>query len=254
MKILFLGNNRAGLMAAKWLARCGDEVVGLVVHPPGRAKCRDEIIREFSLESRFVFDGSRLREPEQVHAIGALGADIAISVYFGYILRGAFIGLFRDGCVNLHPGYLPFNRGSHPNVWSIIDRTPAGVTLHYMDEGVDTGPIIAQREIPMSEIDTGESLYHKLEEESVRLLIDTWPQIRAGRKIEAPKPDLTGSSHRARDLALGEEIDLARKYTAGELIDILRARTFPPYSGAYFRSKDGRKIGVRVQLHFEDET
>src|SRR5690606_31461343 len=144
-----------------------------------------------------------------------------------------------------------WNRGAHPNVWSIVEGTPAGVTLHHVDDGVDTGDIIAQRRIPVEPTDTGQSLYARLEQASVELFRDTWPAIADGTAPRTPQPAEAGSSHRARDLAQLDEIDLDRTFTARALIDILRARTFPPFEGAHF-TVEGRKVGVRISLKQHD--
>ena len=146
MRILFLGNNWVGWQVAKWFKEQDHEVVGLVVHPSSTQQYRDGIATALGLPASQVFDGSRLREPATREAINDLNADIGLSVYFGYILRAEFIDMFEKGIVNLHPGYLPYNKGKHTNVWSILDGTPAGVTLHYINVGIDTGDVIAQQD------------------------------------------------------------------------------------------------------------
>jgi len=153
--------------------------------------------------------------------------------------------------VNIHPALLPYNRGSYPNVWSIVERTPSGVTIHYIDEGIDTGDIIAQCTIPVEPVDTGESLYRKLERAMLDLFQQTWPLIRAGQAPRLSQINAAGTTHRIRDAAQIDEIDLNRMYTARELLDILRARTFLPYPSAYFWH-EGRKVYVRVQLEYDD--
>ena len=78
---------------------------------------------------------------------------------FAYVVNDDFIELFPKGCINLHPALLPHNRGRFPNIWSIVSKTPAGVTLHYIDEGIDTGDVIAQKEVPVEVTDTGAELF-----------------------------------------------------------------------------------------------
>ncbi|MCK4658014.1 MAG: formyl transferase [Phycisphaerae bacterium] len=247
MRIVFLGNNWVAWQVAHWLREQGEQIVGLVIHPPGKRKYVDEIISSTRVRPAEVFDGARLGEPEILEAIKALKADIALSVLFDYILGGEFIRLFPAGVVNLHPAYLPYNRGQYPNVWSIVDRTPAGVTLHYMDEGIDTGDIIAQRQVPIEPVDTGESLYRKLEHACVELFKETWLMIRSGRVPRSPQVACEGTHHRTQDVERIDAIDLRQTYTVGELIDIIRARTFPPYPGAYFVYQ-GRKVYLRLEL------
>src|SRR5262245_54565473 len=164
MRILYMADNRLGSQVLNWLKQQEqDEVVGLVIHPEGRRRCGPEMLAAAGLPREYVFDAKQLREPKTLERIRSLKADVGVSVLFGYILTRDLLSLMPHGCVNLHPAYLPYNRGAYPNVWSIVDGTPAGVTLHSIDAGIDTGPIIARREVPIDPTDTGETLYRKLE-------------------------------------------------------------------------------------------
>ena len=180
MRLLYLGNNWLGWQVLQWLMQQGEEVVGLGVHPPDKQKFGTKILETANLLPKKMFDGSKLHDPDTLHAIRALQPDIGISIMFGYILRAEFLEIFPAGCINLHPAYLPYNRGAYPNVWSIIEGTPAGTTLHYIDTGIDTGPIIAQRQVAVEPIDTGETLHRKLERLSLELFKDTWPLVKSG--------------------------------------------------------------------------
>lgn len=251
MKIVVLGNGRVALNAVRWFKGQGEEVVGLVLHPPDRRRMGGEIIAVSGLTAEHVFDAALLRRPETISAIKALEADIGICVFFGYILKRTLLDAFPKGCLNVHPALLPYNRGAYPNVWSIIDGTPAGVTLHYVDEGVDTGDIAAQKEVTIEPIDTGATLYAKLEEESMQLLSAIWPKIVSGKVTRRPQPRSGGSLHRTKDVDAVDEILLEKEYKARDLLNILRARTFPPYSGAYLLDQ-GRKVFLSLQLKYED--
>ena len=252
MRILFLGNNWVAWQVAKWLKEQNEQTVGLVIHPPQKRKYGDEIVRSAQVGPECIFDASRLRQPKVLQAIKALRPDIGLSVLFGYILRPEFLDLFPAGVVNLHPAYLPYNRGAYPNVWSIVERTPAGVTLHYIDAGVDTGDIIAQRRVPIELVDTGETLYRKLERASVELFKETWPLIRSGQAPRIPQDKREGTYHHTRDVERIDHIDLNHTYAARELIDIIRARTFTPYPSAYFIHQ-GRKVYLRLQLLYGEQ-
>ncbi|MFN2453666.1 MAG: methionyl-tRNA formyltransferase [Pyrinomonadaceae bacterium] len=253
MRILFFGNNWVGWQVAKWLKEYGEEIVGVVIHPAGKRKFGDEIIESSNVSPEAVFDGSQLRQPETIEAVRALQPEIGISVLFDYILNQEFLDLLPSGCLNLHPSFLPYNRGNYPNVWSIIEGTPAGATLHYMDKGLDTGDIIAQREIEVEPVETGATLYRKLEQTSVALFQEAWPAARAGALERRSQKDLQeGTYHRARDVEKIDEIKLDQTYVARDLLNVLRARTFPPYRGAYF-VEQGRKVYLSLQLTYEDE-
>jgi methionyl-tRNA formyltransferase len=237
---------------AAWLQSQGVQIAGLVVHPPEKRSYGDELIASSGVSGDNIFDGSTLRQPKSLQTIRDLGADLALSVLFGYILKPEFIELFPDGVINLHPSYLPYNRGAYPNVWSIVDGTPAGTTIHYIDSGIDTGDIIAQRMVKVEPVDTGASLYRKLEQSCVDLFTETWPLIHDRKTSPVPQISTEGTYHRTEDVDRFDEIRLDDTYTARELINLLRARTFPPHRGAYFND-DGRKVYVRSQLLYEED-
>jgi methionyl-tRNA formyltransferase len=252
MRILFLGNNWVGWQVVKWLKEQNEQIVGLVIHPPEKQKYGDEIVKNAHVDLAHIFDGSQLCQRETLEAIKALQPDIGLSILFGHILKQEFLDLFPDGVVNLHPAYLPYNRGQYPNVWSIIEETPAGATLHYIDPGIDTGDIIARLQVPIEPVDTGETLYRKLEQACVDLFKETWPAIRFGQTPRISQSEDEGTYHRTKDVKKVDCIDLDREYTARELIDIIRARTFPPYPGACFVYQ-GRKVYLRLQLLYEEQ-
>ncbi len=239
---------------AQILRRAGDEIVGVALHPSGRRKHGPEILRAAAVRRGCVFQAARLDGPATLERIRKLGAAVGLSASFGYILRRPLLELFPKGILNLHPAFLPWNRGAYPNVWSIVERKPAGVTLHLLDEGVDTGPIVAQTRVNVRPTDTGESLYRRLEDESLRLFKQAWPKFKRGALRPRRQDNKTGSLHRTKDVATIDRIDLDRAYPARELIDILRARTFPPHSGAFFETSEGKRIGIQVTLTELDAT
>lgn len=249
MRIFILANNHVGLQVTRWLAARDESIVGVAIHPPDKARFATEIIEASKVTPDAVFDGARLNQPDIREAIKSLQPDMAISILFDFILKKPVIDCFPNGVINLHPAYLPFNRGQYPNVWSIVEGTPAGVTIHYLDAGIDTGDIIAQKEAVVEPTDTGKSLYHRLEEITLRLFKQEWPKIKEGAAPRTPQTS-KGTFHRTRDVDRIDEIELDRTYTGRDLINILRARTFPPYPSAFFRV-NGKKVYIRVQLEEE---
>lgn len=252
LRVLLLANNWVGWHIAKFLVEYGEEIVGLVLHPVHKRTYGDEILASVSLDSSKVFNGAKINERDTVEAIRDLAPEIGVSALFGYILRPETLCLFPAGCVNVHPSLLPFNRGAYPNVWSIVEGTPAGATVHYLDVGIDTGHIIAQREVPVEPVDTGLTLYRKLEVACVDVFKEAWPLIRLGQAPRVPQSLDAGTYHRVHDVEKIDEIDLEKRYLARDLINVLRARTFPPYPGAYFLHQ-GRKVYLRLQLIYDEE-
>lgn len=88
-------------------------------------------------------------------------ADIWVSVHWDQIFGREQLATPKIGCVNLHNSFLPWNRGAHPCTWAIVDRTPAGATMHWMDEGIDTGDIIYQQRLEVTETETAHELYRR---------------------------------------------------------------------------------------------
>jgi len=252
VRIVFLGNNWGGWQVLKFLKEQKENIAGLVIHPQGKSKFGKEIISAANVDGNRIIEGQTLRQPEVLEAIKTFQPDIGVSILFDYVLKPEFLALFPLGVVNLHSSYLPYNRGQYPNVWSIVEGTPAGVTLHYIDEGIDTGDIIAQEEVAIEPVDTGETLFRKLEQTCIELFQKTWPLIRTGKAQRIVQNKAEGTYHTTRDVDRIDAIDLDETYTARELIDVMRARTFKPYKGAYFVDQN-RKIYMRMQLFYEEQ-
>lgn len=183
-------------------------------------------------------------------------ADIGLSFFYPFILRINEFSAPKFGTVNCHPGLLPLQRGVAPNVFAIVNKEPAGTTLHYMNASVDKGPIIAQSPVEIAPTDTGESLYKKLVEASANLVIDTWPVIQdsmSNGKMAPSHPQPIGNYKTNTLKDFSEMGDLENRFgeTAPELIDWLRSLTFPGYNNAFVRDEKGRKVYVRVELSYE---
>lgn len=183
-------------------------------------------------------------------------ADLCVMAGFRHRVPASFVRCFRRGVVNLHPSYLPFNRGSWPNVWAILDGTPAGATLHYVEAddeaGVDTGPIVARTLVPTYAWDTGRTLYDRCEDASVALLEEWWPSLLGAECPEQQQEHDLATFHTRADANHVDEVDPDRSYRARDLLDLLRARTFDDYPSAWFRDpRTGRKVYVRVSMEVE---
>ena len=126
------------------------------------------------------------------------GVDWIVSYGFRHIIKADVLNRFPQRAVNLHISYLPWNKGADPNLWSFLEDSPKGVTIHYIDRGVDTGDILAQQEVSMSGNDTLSTSYAKLGREIEALFCRVWPDIRAGRLTGKKQPE-GGSVHRMKD-------------------------------------------------------
>lgn len=165
-RILFLGPEDSPLKA--WLEQCGEDVI----------QTSDKIDAEF---------------------VGKYKIRFLISYGYRHILKKDVLDQLQDRAINLHISFLPWNRGADPNLWSILEDTPRGVTIHYLDEGVDTGDIIAQKNVALNFTnDTLSTSYKKLQTEIQQLFKENWLQIKSG-KCHRSKQVVPGSCHRAKD-------------------------------------------------------
>ena len=134
-----------------------------------------------------------------VDYVNGIDVDLTVSYTYQYIIEDDIIALLNNNIVNLHNSYLPFNRGASPNLWSIIDGTPSGVTLHYIDKGIDTGDVISQEIVRFDKEETLRTSYLILDRKAKEhfkkmfMIYNDWPQLR--KKVLGK-----GSFHKDSDL------------------------------------------------------
>ena len=110
--------------------------------------------------------------------------DLVLSYTYRFIVKKEIIDLFHGNIVNIHNSYLPWNRGADPNIWSILEETPRGVTLHYIDENLDKGDIIAQKIVIDGENETLSTTYNNLDRAAKELFKEAfryykfWPDMK----------------------------------------------------------------------------
>ncbi|MFX1570629.1 MAG: formyltransferase family protein [Promethearchaeota archaeon] len=121
--------------------------------------------------------------------------DFIVSYGYRHIIKKPILDKFKGRAINLHISYLPWNRGADPNLWSFLEDTPKGVTIHYLDDGIDTGDIIAQTKIKIYEDDTLKTTYQRLSETMENLFKAYWSDIR--KKNIQSMPQLT--YHKSKD-------------------------------------------------------
>ena len=147
-------------------------------------------------------DGHHVLEKEShvdVQFLKEKKIDFAVSYGYRHIIKTDVLHHLKDRIINLHISYLPWNRGADPNLWSFLEDTPKGVTIHYVDEGIDTGDIIAQKlvEFDVSR-ETLRTTYGKLSKEIIALFQETWSSIVNGQ-VTAKKQIGKGTFHKLSD-------------------------------------------------------
>jgi methionyl-tRNA formyltransferase len=153
-----------------------------------------ELVRAPILASGDDVRGSNA-SPNELDFIG----DFIVSFGYRYIIKKQILTRVTRPIVNIHISYLPWNRGADPNFWSWFDNTPKGVSIHYIDAGIDTGSVLVQEQIIFSEPqkETLATSYQKLQARAVGLFAEKWPLLRAGKIVA--KDQTGGSYHTLKD-------------------------------------------------------
>lgn len=150
-------------------------------------------------------------------------------------------------CINVHPGFNPYNRGWFPQVFSIINKKPCGVTIHEMDEQLDHGNIIFQKEVKVYDYDTSKSIYDRILKLEMELLENNLELLLANSYNAVTLPN-EGNINYFQDFKKMCKLDLSEKLTMGEAIDKLRALTHGQYKNAYFINEKLEKIYISIEL------
>lgn len=138
-------------------------------------------------------------DPLDIRLLNQSNIDFAISYKYRYIIKPELISYLDENIINLHISYLPWNRGADPNLWSFLEDTPKGVTIHYVDTGIDTGDLIAQKEVFFDEEkETLATTYEFLNNTIIQLFIENCESILKGwtSKLKQKGP---GTEHKAKD-------------------------------------------------------
>ena len=134
--------------------------------------------------------------PEFIHSNNI---ELIISYGYRHIIRKNILELLPNSAINLHISCLPWNRGSDPNLWSILENSLKGVSIHLIDAGVDTGDILFQKRIDLKLKDhTLKSSYDLLQEEMLQLFKRHWDEIKS-RSFHPQKQIKGGSHHYKKD-------------------------------------------------------
>lgn len=188
---------------------------------------------------------SDLNSEKFIHQINSHQIDIAFLGWWPSILKKPILSTVKLGWINHHPSLLPHGRGKHPYYWSIVNNTPFGATLHFIDHKIDHGDILFQKEIPYELMDTGETLYKKSVQACIDLFNESYPKIINDKLVRIPQKQNTNDFHLSQDIENHSKIDLSKEYKAMDLINILRARTFTNGDSAYFYN-EGEKYQIKV--------
>ncbi len=189
-----------------------------------------------------VIQPQKLRAPEAMERLRLWSPDVIVVAAFGQILRPDVLSLPPHGCINVHASLLPRWRGAAPIQAALLagdDLT--GITIMKMDEGVDTGPILSQQELPIGPDDTAGSLAGQLSALGTGLLLETLPKYLSGEIQPRPQP-VEGATY--APMLKKEDALLDTSRPAIELAR--RVRAFNPRPGAFLDLGGGSSLKVHM--------
>lgn len=183
----------------------------------------------------------RIRDDESVAYVRERRPDLIFSVYYTEIIPPSVLALPPHGIINFHPALLPKYRGPHPVNWAIIKgETKTGLTAHYMDTGVDTGPILLQKEVPITLADTFASVSRRIMDLVPNTVLEVLKGLRRGTLDPVPQDESQASYFPRRT----EKDDIVVWHrSAKEIYDLIRGLYYP-LPGAWSQL-GGRRVVFR---------
>ncbi len=192
-RIVFMGTPDYAVPSLEKLIEHG-HTIQVVVTQPDRPKGRSKKLVPSPVKRAATRFGLEVLQPEKAsdkafcEVIGKISPDLLVVVAFGQVLKKDLLHIPRWGALNIHASLLPKYRGAAPIQWAIInDETKTGLSAMRMDEGLDTGPVLLQEEVPIGFEETAGKLHDRLALLSGDVLLKTIEGMRSGRLIEKPQ-------------------------------------------------------------------
>ncbi len=243
LSIAFIGCVAEGRSSLETLLDIGENVAGIFTLEPARARkvsgavAWEDLAAVHDIPLHYV---ENINDAGPVETLRELAPDLIFCVGWTQLLRKPILEIPTIGCIGFHASLLPRYRGRAPVNWAIIHgETETGNTMMFLDEGVDTGDIIAQRKFPIENDDTCATIYDKVAHSEEEMLREVMPMIHQDRMPRTPQ-DPTQATVMPRRRPRDGAIDWNR--TTRELHDWVRALTHP-YPGA-FTGLAGRRLWV----------
>ena len=216
------------------LLQTAHTVAGVYTQPDNKAGRGKTLtpspVKSFSMERGLrVFEPMDLRDNNVRDQLSSLSPDLIVIAAYGKILPKEILAIPRWGCLNIHPSLLPLHRGPSPVMSTILEGDEmAGVTLMILDEGMDSGPILASKAEGIFPEDTTETLTHRLFEEGATLLIKSLPGYLQGSLIAIPQ-ERSRATYTAK---LKKEDGLIRWDLPLDIV-ARQIRAYSPWPGSY---------------------
>lgn len=242
-RIVFMGTPAFAVPALRALIAAHD-VIGVVTQPDRPAGRGGEVqmapVKRLALAHGIpLLQPEKIRRPDAVEALRGWDADAYVVAAFGQILPQNVLDIPRYGSINIHGSLLPRWRGAAPIHAAIrAGDSETGITIMKMDAGLDTGPVLARRAVPIRDDDTGQTLHDTLAALGAALLIETLPRYFSGELQPQPQPE-EGVTYAPQIAKEDGRID----WTADAASIARTVRAFTPWPGT-FTTWDGRLLKI----------
>ena len=241
-RVLFMGGKDIGCGCLDHMISEGINVVGAIINPLDMDRHRwyqsaAEIAIEHGIPA-YCFED--INSTEAVLTIGILAPDLIVIVYYDQILKREIIDIPARGCVNLHMALAEEYRGCYPTTWVLMNgETQIGVTLHFVDDGIDSGDIIAQESVTIDWADTGKRLYQKCTDAGIELFQEHLSGLLSGIFTRTPQKTTDNTRYYSRVSFPSHQVTLD-----DTTYNQIRALTFHPFPPPYFYIGDRKMIIV----------
>jgi methionyl-tRNA formyltransferase len=251
MRVLFIGTGEIGVPVLRSLLNSDEhELVGAVTQPDkpvGRAQRIEAPPIKQALAGRTIpiLQPARIKSADAVAEIRALAPEVIVVMAYGQILPRSVLEIPRVACLNLHASLLPRHRGAAPVQAAILagDRK-SGITVMYMDEGLDTGDILLQSRLEIAADETGGSLHDRLAQMAPEALQAALTQL--GKKSAPRIPQDASAATYAPKL----EREHGRIDWSEPVVTIERkVRAFNPWPGAFTLLRDEAGAERKLKIH-----
>lgn len=243
MKVLFMGYYRTGVtVCSSCLMKKGIDLLGVIV-PPDRSQESLKSIKDFAKKHNInIFSPANCNSKKFIGKIKKLSPDLIIVFNYSKILKKELFEIPKLGTINIHPSLLPKYRGAHVVNWVLINgEKETGVTVHYVNEGIDSGDIIYQKKIKLTMKDTCATLAKKIEEIAVKTLSEALKSLAIGR-VRRKKQDNKKATYYKKRYPKDGKIHWAKP--AIEIYNLIRALVHP-WPGAFYFDNKGRKVTIK---------
>ena len=245
MRIIFTGAGQIGVPTLQALKKSPEhELLAVVTQPDkpvGRAQCIEAppIKKALAGTGPPILQPARIKDPQAIEEIHTLQPDVIIVMAYGQIFPREVLEIPQIACVNLHASLLPRWRGAAPIQAAIAaGDQKTGITVMYMDEGLDTGDILLQRKIDILPTDTGVSLHDRLAEIAPEALLESLRMLANGNAPRIPQDD-SFATHAPKLKREHGKIDWSEP---AEVIE-RKIRAFNPWPGAFMKI-DGQNLKI----------